>query len=495
MEERKELDDNSNEMVGLLNEVLRVLGYVLRSIKRHRRFVAAVFFTTVGLSIAILTVMPRTYDSRARILMNPSRTLIDVDPYEGRSSAAELMKSQENLMAIVKETNLVHRWKSTRTTLGKAKDAVMSFLFGEETEKPEQRELKQKQMLAYILGERVSVWVDDNVLQIVVEWHEAETAYLITDALVRHFLDDQYQRENAKYLVNISTNEKRLQLSEEKLKAAEQRYKEALNGQKAPAPIQRPAVPRRRPSIPATESQSSTPDRAADKEAGNEELARELERELTLSKRELEQLRNSYLERAGGAKNKLAELKLTLGPRHPEVIKAERMVSALSTPPPALKQLSDAQDILIARLEKARASAISRSTHRRSRTIASGTVSTPVASPSENETTEVESRFEEYQQAREERNKIAGDLSFARIEYDAGKSALDYRFKVPQPPNMPDGPIRPKPASIIGAAIVAGLFLGLFLAVFIDIRSGVLYESWQVSEILRIPVLGEMDEF
>ena len=490
MEENIIKEDKDNEFGQLLKDVALIFGFGWRSVKRHRLLIFTVFISVVVLSIAMIKIMPKTYESRARIVVNPSRTLIDVDQYTGRSSAVELMTSQESLSAVIDAVDLMNRWKKTRPAVSRFKDSILSALSSKKD--PETEAQKLRMSLMYILGNKVQVWVADNILQVVVEWHDADTAYSITDVLVKRFMDDQFQRENAEYTVKISSFEKRLIVAEERLKVAEAEYRDTLSAEQAPRPkVSEPRSVREyvQPAPAAESSPEILPE--VDLEA--------MERELELKTNEVVRMENSYLSRLKDAKDKLAELRLTIGPRHPEVIKAERLVSILSPPPPALKQLKAERDILAAQLEKQRKEnkeASVASPRRRWRRV-TGSTTTPQPAPSssvDGAPSELELKFDEYQQAREERNSIAGELSYAKIEAQAGKSAFDFRFKISQPPRMPDGPIKPKPARILLAAIIAGLFLGIFLAILVDLRSGILFEKWQISRILRIPVLGEMDE-
>lgn len=470
---------DNNEMILLVNDAMLVLGFGWKSIKRHRLLLILVFIGVVGLAAGLLPILPRAYVVSARILTHPSRTLLQIQPFEGRSTAAELMQSRDNFVAIIEETQLVSRWEATRTPVGRFKDHVMSTLFGEKSEDSSDNSLTR--MLIYMLNRKVNIWPSGNVIEINVEWHDAETAYLIVKSLIRRFLEDQYKRENARYLIDIANYEKKLDIAQNELAVAEKRFKEELDTK----PVKETEESSSKENDVSTSRVSRNPPRTVQK------LDIEtLERELELKQREMEQLRNAYVRRVAEAKNNLTELKLTMGPRHPDVMKAERLVEILSTPPPALKTLKEEQNLITAQLEKAKLTLSSSSKSRRDRVRKSS----PSVTKSTAEITEEEERFEAYQRAKEHKNNIEEQLSNARIEYEAGKSVLDFRYQVTQPPTIPDGPIKPQPAKILLAAVVAAIFLGIFLSLFIDLKSGVISESWQISRIIGIPVLGEMDD-
>ncbi len=483
--ETKKTVETDNELSLLLNDARFLLGFIWHSIKRHRRLVIVIFIAVVGLSIGLIRVLSPEYEVSARILTYPSGPLIEVRPYEGRASSPELIKSRENLKKVVKELELTKRWQSNRSTLGSLKDYILIDLLG--MKKPTQEEFDG--IMLDLLATKVNAWVDGNVVTIIVYWNDPETTYLIVDRLVKHFLEDQFQQENAQYIVKISNAEKRLARSEELLAAAEKRYRDSSEEEATAVSGTAQEEKTRTLSVPSATAEPAKP-------VTNpvmEENIDEMERELSLKRREAELLQNTYVQRVGEAKNRLAELKLTMGPQHPEVVKAERLVEILSTPPPSIEKLRVEQENLAVKIAKAKdAQASSTAAPRRRRTYA--TAPTQTEERSETPYVERNAKFDEYTQAKIARNTMAEELLNARIQYEAAKSALDYRYKVTQPPNVPKGPIKPKPKMIIVAAIIAGLFLGMFLAVFIDVKTGRIVESWQVSRFLRKPVLGELDE-
>jgi uncharacterized protein involved in exopolysaccharide biosynthesis len=219
-----------------------------------------------------------------------------------------------------------------------------------------------------------------------------------------------------------------------------------------------------------------------------------MERELSMKTREMELLQNTYRRRVGEAKTRLAELKLTMGPQHPEVIKAEKLVEILSTPPPSIKKMRDDEERIASKLANARkrlASASARPTRRR-RTSTQAPVQTEILQ--EAHENEADARFLEYRDSRIVRNSAAEELANAKIQIEVAKTVLDFRYQITHPPAIPEGPIKPNSKTILAAAVVGGLFLAFFLAIFFDVKTGLILKSWQVSRLLRIPVLGEIDE-
>ena len=63
-------------------------------------------------------------------------------------------------------------------------------------------------------------------------------------------------------------------------------------------------------------------------------------------------------------------------------------------------------------------------------------------------------------------------------------AAFKYRYRMVVPPQIPNGPIKPKASLMMVAAAIAGLLLALFTTTLADLRSGVVLERWQLEDLL-----------
>ena len=474
-----------NELALLLSDAWYLIGFVWRSIMRHRIMIVIILFFVIGLSVALIQVLPITYQVSASILAHPSGKLMDIRPYEERSSSLELIRSRENIKSIVKELKLVDNARENRSTLGKAKAYIFSFI-------SDKTPPTEEQLLDGITDYFYSCfWVSSagNLINFNVTWRDPKMALLIAENLVNNYLEDQFKQEDTGYLVNIEKAKMKLARANDILSAAEQSYREIYT--KKNTPIASSDETKNKPL--SISSPKSTPQPVSTVLEIGEDIE-ELERELDLKRREMELLQQTYLKRVNEAKSKLAELQLTMGPQHPEVKKTEQLVSLLASPPASIEKLRSEQEALTARIAEAKklaaaSSSANKSTTRRRRVHSVGAVSSKSKS-----TLEEEDKLEEYTRAKIARNYAEEELLNANIQYEAAKSALKYRFQVIQPPRMPTEPSGPKTKLIVIGAIVAGLFLGVFLSVFADLRTGAIFETWQVSRVLGIPVLGEIGE-
>ncbi|MGZ6072120.1 MAG: chain-length determining protein, partial [Myxococcaceae bacterium] len=89
-------------------------------------------------------------------------------------------------------------------------------------------------------------------------------------------------------------------------------------------------------------------------------------------------------------------------------------------------------------------------------------------------------------------NGLLDKVEAARLEQDSAQAAFKYRYTVIKPAQKPRGPIKPRPALLIPASVVAGLLLGIIATALIDLWSRKLLEPWQVEHALGIPLLGEV---
>ena len=112
------------------------LGFVARSVWRHRVLAGTTCLLAFGVVWILAAGWPKTYQSYGRLLVqrndvmsslvNPGRTI----PREDNAptwAAQEIVRSRQNLLAIMKETNLVEEWERSRTPLLKLKDWMVGW--------------------------------------------------------------------------------------------------------------------------------------------------------------------------------------------------------------------------------------------------------------------------------------------------------------------------------------------------------------------------------
>jgi uncharacterized protein involved in exopolysaccharide biosynthesis len=85
-------------------------------------------------------------------------------------------------------------------------------------------------------------------------------------------------------------------------------------------------------------------------------------------------------------------------------------------------------------------------------------------------------------------------IDSAQMELESARAAFKYRYSVLVPAEVPRSPVKPKKATVMASSAVAGLLLAIFLVGVRDLRSGIVYERWQILRQLDLPVLGEVGQ-
>jgi uncharacterized protein involved in exopolysaccharide biosynthesis len=98
-------------------------------------------------------------------------------------------------------------------------------------------------------------------------------------------------------------------------------------------------------------------------------------------------------------------------------------------------------------------------------------------SPAEYARSELRYMVQQYASMRER-------INAARLDLDTARAAFKYRYRIVVPPQIPKGPIKPKPALMLLGAAICGLLLALFATTMADLRSGFVLEPWQVEDLL-----------
>ena len=101
--------------------IRKVVGFVFRGVRRHRALSALVFMGVLMVGVLAAVLMPRTYHAESRLLANnndliralgnPRSSLPSEDPTR---AARELIFAHDNIVSLIKQTNLLKNWEETR---------------------------------------------------------------------------------------------------------------------------------------------------------------------------------------------------------------------------------------------------------------------------------------------------------------------------------------------------------------------------------------------
>jgi uncharacterized protein involved in exopolysaccharide biosynthesis len=205
--------------------------------------------------------------------------------------------------------------------------------------------------------------------------------------------------------------------------------------------------------------------------------------------KDLEEMRRR---RVSELQTKLTELRATYAESHPAIVDATQMLEALSQESPQLAQLKKEEAALhnqyLGRTSRSPEATMGESLSRPLR----ATSVRATAEPATGDDRETEFAKAQLRVAAEAYDKLLERIEGMHMELEAARAALKYRYVVVKPAQRPREPIKPKPAKILGGGAAAAVFLSILVAVIADLRSGKVYERWQLERALRLPVLAEI---
>jgi len=123
-------------------EIGEVIGFVLRSGKRHLLGSIVTFVSIAGLGAIVAPAVPLMYESESRIIALDSKSMVrglsrEVPSAEAFIGASDLMKRKGNLMSLVKESGLLRHWKANRAWPLRLKDMLSNLVAGPSSEADE----------------------------------------------------------------------------------------------------------------------------------------------------------------------------------------------------------------------------------------------------------------------------------------------------------------------------------------------------------------------
>jgi uncharacterized protein involved in exopolysaccharide biosynthesis len=456
-----------------LERATRFVGFALRATQRRRGLGLSVLAATLALAGLAVLVMPKMYQVETRILTNKNyvigtlvagrRVLPDMADSPTRS-AVELMKARQTLQHLVDEADLAQSWHETRSPVGRIKDLVRHTLLGTPSD------AAFNEALLEVLDDLLIPYVDGNVVVLRVDWHHPETTLRIAEAAKQRFLDMKREAELSEVNETVRILQEKAAASQAELEAAGLEVTRVAGGDsQKPLPMKTVRVER-----------TVAPDEETIAER------QKIEAELTRVQMLAGTLDREYRSRLEEAQKTLAGLRQTLGPGHPDIQAAVRVVEERSQAPDDLNRLR----VREAELNQTLADLGGVGPRTQYDTIR---VPDEAAMQRRGETQvdpEVETAMSTLEERIRRHNQVLARLDAAKTERITSQAAFDYRYIVTMPPLLPKRHVKPKVPFILAAALLAGLLLALLAAVGADVLSRRVVEPWQIEQETGIPVLG-----
>lgn len=483
------IENYEEEEAGSRISPLELAAFVTESARRHKKLGLTIFGSISVLGFVVASVLPKTYETRTRILVsqeglmahvNPDRINQKVDEFKGLS---ERMFRQENLRGIVRDAHLSELWTKHRPPVLAAKDSILRNGLDRLGEEDRTRAL---------MGTlETKLWMEtDNSTSITIaaRWTDPFTVTELVKVAKQRFLDDRLNRDLEVYREVVTILEGEAKTAARDVERLLKEVDRATYFNPSEASGAKVAA------IPAKEASSEPSLR-------KEEPAPEKPDPLLVVK--LEKVRQGISEAQAPFQRRLTELKLQLadlkasyGPKHPLVINQEKRIEDASVTPPELLTLREEERSLLAQIESFVPSG---DTPRPGR---SRVVSGSGASASEPRGAQGPVRIEQSAtlsaaqskliQAINKYNDLSARIATTRLEIASSETAFKFRYVTALEPEMPSAPTKPKlPLMIRLGGIVLGALLALLAGAARELLRGRLIAPFQVKQ-LGLPLLAEI---
>jgi hypothetical protein len=482
-------DEDEDEGGGVQPEVLKsYLAFGLRALSEHRWLSIGVFVFITGMSLIAVAVWPRAYQCETKLMSQASTGLAAQNADSVRDAlnfkgAQEVIMRHDNLVSIVRQTDLVKHWTENRPFILGIKDAVMNTLRG----KPNPKDMEG--VLVYTLKTRLQVQAADGVLTLSIEWPDAGMAARLLEVATQNFLEARHVAEIstiADYIAILEGHAVKLRTEIDKNVEQIQRLREEKLAQYGRRPDGAPVLAAA-PAAPAAGTVQRAPAPARPRSTVEQEDVARLRVQLEAKQRAMADLEDNRNRRLAEQQARLRELSLKYTEAHPLVEDAKQNVRALAEDSQQVLALRKEIQGMEGELERKRSLAgdvRATATGARTTTAGAGAAAAAAVSASDPLPPEV-LRFlqdaggetfdpavaAQFRHSVEKYTHLRGTISTARIDLDTAQAAFQYRYKVMAPPEPPPKPSKPKVALILIGGLAAGLFLGIAAALILALRS------------------------
>jgi uncharacterized protein involved in exopolysaccharide biosynthesis len=490
-------DDIESESAHLvdLKLISNLVSYLFGSIGRHKLLSFGLFLGIFGAAVSSLFLLPKTYHVDTKLLTQRNMALALKGDNQGDDpgrSAAETVMRRDNLVAMVRQTNLLHEWYNHRAPLMRVKDFVVKAVTKPETEQ------QTLEWMADVLAKRMTVDTPSaGTIEIAIEWPDPNMAFRLVDAAQQNYLEARHATEItaiAEQVAILQNHAAALRTDiDTSVDAIEKLRAERLAKPVAEAPdaaTKLPTAPSTMAGAPARHSTEPDP-----------ELA-QLKVTIEAKQRAINDLEEFRRRRLNELNASLAEKRAMYTDNHPTIIDLRQTIASLSTESPQVQVLHADLERLQREFDEKSASAAAES-----RVVpvinSGGPTGAPPPLPGSIIRIEQEPADDrdpammyartQLRDAMEKYSTLRAQIGTAQIDFDTAEAAFKYRYSVVDPPVLPKGPAKPKPLAVALAGLLGGLLVAIFAAVAVDLRRGRFVARWQVERALDLPILAEID--
>ena len=439
------------------NGVLDLASFALAAVARNRVLTAAVFVACVALLAGYYVTRTPMYRVETKVLTQrpqalPSaiRSTVQDDPTR---SAYEFVHRRENLLALIKQTNL---YPAAEGSVGADENALIRLPFFGNSQRPD----NDLNHLVDRLDRDLIVTTNDGVITISIDWPDASQGYHLVQAAIQNFLETRHLQE-------ITAIDEVVSALQGRVVGLRDQLDKVLGEAQRQAVRQEPALVRDEPLTPPVPT------------FDDEELAK-LKALVDAKERAIQDVDEFRRRRLADLQAQLDEKRGVFTDAYPTVIALRQDIDALSKESPQILELREEHKRLLQQY-LARLSGQQRAGARG----AGPRIAARQANAVEQNDAVRDARFQ-YEQMLER-------LNTAQLELDRERAAFKYRYSVVWPAQVPTHAVSPHARKIFGLGLPVALAFAVLLATLLELRRGSVLRRWQVERTLGLPVLGELE--
>lgn len=466
-------DDDDGPQIALRERVAEAS----RSARRRKGLSLVVLLICGALTVLAAIFAPRTYEVESRVLVSPQQPAnqqqVYVSPEELKAQQSEYVEqifAQDNLIAIIKQTNLVERWDEMRQPHRRLIDKLNRKLG-----KPPPTDEQKFDALLGLLRGRLKVFTDARTVTIKLDWSEPVSAKDIVAAALTNFKESRFQSEIAIIPAKVKVLEASMSAAHNELEAAA----EELNRQiKLKDPKRATVTIAALPFRPKADPSDVEADPA---------LAAQLEQ----TRNELAQAKAAKTQRLAELNNELTQMQQTLAPGHPSVIALKQTIAATEKDTPQIVALKEKERRIlddIAAKKKAAAAANAAAAQKANTPRAAVPTPTAAPTPTVGGAKSLQDAQVQFDAATKKYSDLSNQLDALKLEMEMAKTGFEKKYKITQPAEVPAGPKRPVALIAAALGVLATFMAILAVASLADRFSGLFFEPRDVRDRLGIPV-------
>lgn len=450
--------------------------FVRNACRRHPMVLGLVFAAFLAAGIVGAVILPRKYYTETKLLAdrnvvmpllgNPGRPRTEDD--SPTRMAYDLIMSRENLLKIVRETNLIQETAKNRSFLARAKRRIQVLVSGPLTAEEE------IDAILWSLRTSMNVQVGEGTVTIGAVWLDPDLSYKIVNVASRNYLSERQVQELSLISGTISILEK----SAVEVGRDINHLLDSLGKQRAQL-------------APEEARGLLLPSREARPVVNMELIMAQSKLESTL--RAIADLEQTRTRRLSELQTQLAEQRITFGAEHPQIETTQQLIKSTSQEPPQLAQLRADEERLrgqVMRLGGSAANAAAAAANDNSfdaialRNLANMRVDSIVQEKQTYGRSRLRIAMASYQALLER-------LDGARIELETVRATFAFKYSVLIPASMPTGPVGRLPLIMVLGGLVLGGLMAVLTVVALDLVGRKVLEAWQIERMVGLPVLGE----